>query len=166
MEFGFYEADLNGCLRCSSGSDTLESFLSKVSFESNLRKALAKIEHVLIVKVSFERRKVAKVFMTHVQDFFRKSLSKATFEKKLSSVSLPLGCQFQRSTVASSQGADCDSVTTSNAKMGCTASAEDKTAADRSKQIEKELRADGERAAREVKLLLLGTRRFVMSKVK
>jgi len=28
--------------------------------------------------------------MTHVQDFFRKLLSKATFESKLSSVSLPL----------------------------------------------------------------------------
>jgi len=28
--------------------------------------------------------------MTHVQVFFRKSLSKATFERKLSSVSLPL----------------------------------------------------------------------------
>jgi len=27
------------------------------------------------VKVYFERRKIAKVFMTHVQDFFRKSLS-------------------------------------------------------------------------------------------
>jgi len=42
------------------------------------------------VKVSFERRKIAKVFMTHVQVFFRKSLSKATFERKLSSVSLAL----------------------------------------------------------------------------
>jgi len=42
--------------------------------------------------------------------------------------------------------------------MGCATSAEDKTAADRSKQIEKELRADGEKAAREVKLLLLGNR--------
>ena len=42
-------------------------------------------------------------------------------------------------------------------EMGCTASAEDKSASDRSKQIEKELRADGEKAAREVKLLLLGT---------
>jgi len=29
--------------------------------------------------------------MTHVQVFFRKSLSKATFERKLSSVSLALG---------------------------------------------------------------------------
>jgi len=28
--------------------------------------------------------------MTHVQDFFRRSLSQATFERKLSSVSLPL----------------------------------------------------------------------------
>jgi len=90
------------------GSDTLKSFLSKVAFESNLhgvytrrssrrsprvntplRKKLARIEHVLIVKVYFERRKIAKVFMTHAQDFFRKSLSKATFERKLSSVSQP-----------------------------------------------------------------------------
>ena len=74
----------------SKGSDTLESFLSKVAFESNLRKKLSRIEHVVIVKVSFKRRKTAKVFMTHVQVFFRKSLSKATFERKLSNVSLPL----------------------------------------------------------------------------
>jgi len=40
--------------------------------------------------------------------------------------------------------------------MGCASSSENKSASDRSKQIEKELRADGERAAREVKLLLLG----------
>lgn len=40
--------------------------------------------------------------------------------------------------------------------MGCTISAEDKAAAERSKMIDKNLRADGERAAREVKLLLLG----------
>jgi len=31
-----------------------------------------------------------KVYVTHVQNFFRKSLSKASFERKLSSVSLPL----------------------------------------------------------------------------
>ena len=42
------------------------------------------------MKVSFKRRKISKVFMTHVQVFFRKSLSKATFERKLSSVSLAL----------------------------------------------------------------------------
>ena len=69
-------------------SNTLASFLLKVAFESNLRKKLSRIEHVLIVKVSFERRKIAKVFMTHVQVFFRKSFSKATFERKLASVSL------------------------------------------------------------------------------
>jgi len=40
--------------------------------------------------------------------------------------------------------------------MGCAASTDDKSAADRSKQIEKQLRADGEKASREVKLLLLG----------
>ena len=72
------------------GSDTLESFLSKVAFENSLRKKLSRVEHVLIVKVYFERRKTAKVFMTHVQDFFQMSLSKATFERKLSSVSLLL----------------------------------------------------------------------------
>jgi len=71
------------------GSDTLESFLSKVAFESNLRKKLSRIEHVLIVKVYFERRKIVKVVMTHGQDFFQKSFSKATFARKLSSVSLP-----------------------------------------------------------------------------
>ena len=76
------------CGRDSNGSDTLESFLSKVAFESNLRKKLSRIEHVLIMKVSFERRKIAKVFMTLVQVFFRKSLSKATFEREVSSVSL------------------------------------------------------------------------------
>jgi len=70
------------------GNDTQESFLSKVAFESNLRKKLSRIEHVLILKVSFESRKITKVFVTHVQDFFRKSLSKATFERKLY-VSLP-----------------------------------------------------------------------------
>jgi len=76
-------------IHCASkGSDTPESFLSKVTFESNLQKKLSRIDHVLIVKVSFERRKIAKVFISHVQVFFRKSLSKATFERKLSSVSL------------------------------------------------------------------------------
>lgn len=41
--------------------------------------------------------------------------------------------------------------------MGCAVStAVEKEAAERSKKIDKDLRADGERAAREVKLLLLG----------
>ncbi|XP_062259536.1 guanine nucleotide-binding protein G(i) subunit alpha-2 [Platichthys flesus] len=40
--------------------------------------------------------------------------------------------------------------------MGCTVSAEDKAAAERSKMIDKNLREDGEKASREVKLLLLG----------
>lgn len=40
--------------------------------------------------------------------------------------------------------------------MGCASSTDDKSATDRSKQIEKLLRADGEKASREVKLLLLG----------
>ncbi|GAA6072026.1 guanine nucleotide binding protein (G protein), alpha inhibiting activity polypeptide a [Tachysurus ichikawai] len=40
--------------------------------------------------------------------------------------------------------------------MGCTASTGDKSAHDRSRMIDKNLRDDGEKAAREVKLLLLG----------
>jgi len=67
----------------TKGSDTLESFLSKVALESNLRKKLARIEHVLIVKFYFERRKTANVFMTHVHDFsethVRKRISKENF---------------------------------------------------------------------------------------
>ncbi len=39
--------------------------------------------------------------------------------------------------------------------MGCVNST-DRSAVQRSKQIDEQLRADGERAAREVKLLLLG----------
>lgn len=45
--------------------------------------------------------------------------------------------------------------------MGCTVSAEDKAAAERSKMIDKNLREDGEKAAREVKLLLLGRLQLV-----
>ena len=41
--------------------------------------------------------------------------------------------------------------------MGCAISAEnEKEATERSKRIDKDLRADGEKASREVKLLLLG----------
>ena len=40
--------------------------------------------------------------------------------------------------------------------MGCTLSAYEKEAAERSKKIDQELRRDGELASREVKLLLLG----------
>ena len=39
----------------------------------------------------FRKKKIANVFVTHVQDFFRKSVSKGTLERKLSDVSLPLG---------------------------------------------------------------------------
>lgn len=41
-------------------------------------------------------------------------------------------------------------------KMGCTLSSDDKSAQERSKMIDKNLRDDGEKASREVKLLLLG----------
>ena len=40
--------------------------------------------------------------------------------------------------------------------MGCAVSSEEKVASERSKAIDKTLRADGEKASREVKLLLLG----------
>lgn len=46
--------------------------------------------------------------------------------------------------------------------MGCTVSAEDKAAAERSKMIDKNLREDGEKAAREVKLLLLGRSQLLL----
>jgi len=74
----------------TKGSDKQENFLSKVAFEIDLRKKLSRIEHVLIVKISFEIRKIAKVFMPRASFLskVRKSLSKATFERKLSSVSL------------------------------------------------------------------------------
>ena len=49
--------------------------------------------------------------------------------------------------------------------MGCTISQEDKVAAERSKMIDKNLKADGERAAREVKLLLLGQLAFLSSNI-
>lgn len=44
--------------------------------------------------------------------------------------------------------------------MGCTISSGEKEAVERSKKIDKSLRADGEKAAREVKLLLLGKSLF------
>ena len=40
--------------------------------------------------------------------------------------------------------------------MGCTLSAEDRLAMERSKQIEKGLKEDGIQAAKDIKLLLLG----------
>lgn len=48
--------------------------------------------------------------------------------------------------------------------MGCAVStSRDKEAVERSKNIDRALRADGERAASEVKLLLLGTYSFIYS---
>lgn len=40
--------------------------------------------------------------------------------------------------------------------MGCAISSDDKMAQERSKRIDRALRADGEKSSREVKLLLLG----------
>ncbi len=45
--------------------------------------------------------------------------------------------------------------------MGCAFSNDDKTANERSKQIDRKLRTDGEKSAREVKLLLLGKIRIL-----
>ena len=47
--------------------------------------------------------------------------------------------------------------------MGCAVSSDDKAAIERSKQIDKSLRADGEKASREVKLLLLGKKDIAVS---
>lgn len=41
--------------------------------------------------------------------------------------------------------------------MGCAMSAEERAALERSKQIEKNLKEDGLQAAKDIKLLLLGT---------
>jgi len=72
------------------GSDTLESFLSKVTFESDFRKktctcVMQSFAIFLLSKETFTIRTCSIL-----ESFFRKLLSKATFERKLSSVSLPL----------------------------------------------------------------------------
>uniref|UniRef100_A0A3P9PJH2 Uncharacterized protein n=1 Tax=Poecilia reticulata TaxID=8081 RepID=A0A3P9PJH2_POERE len=46
--------------------------------------------------------------------------------------------------------------------MGCTISAEDKAAVERSKMIDKNIREDREKSSREVKLLLLGMKPYLM----
>jgi len=72
-------------------SDTLESFLSKVAFESDSRKktctcVMKTFASFLLSKETFTIRTCSIL-----ESFFCKLLSKATFERKLSSVSLPLG---------------------------------------------------------------------------
>lgn len=49
--------------------------------------------------------------------------------------------------------------------MGCTLSAEDKEAMERSKMIDRNLQKDGEKASREVKLLLLGMINFLNTSI-
>ena len=49
------------------------------------------------------------------------------------------------------------------AEMGCTLSAEERAANARSKAIDKNLKLDGARAERDVKLLLLGTPEFLVA---
>ena len=74
----------------AKGSDTLESFLSKVTFESDFRKksctcAMKTFAIFLLLKETFTIRTCSIL-----ASFFCKLLSKATFERKLSSVSLAL----------------------------------------------------------------------------
>jgi len=52
-----------------------------------------------------------------------------------------------------------DGIAHSPGNMGCTLSAEERAALDRSKAIERNLKEDGVVAAKDVKLLLLGKRR-------
>jgi len=59
----------------NSVSDTLESFLSKVAFESDSQKKLARTEHVLIISL-FRKKKNCESF----HDTGAKFLSKVTFE--------------------------------------------------------------------------------------
>ena len=47
--------------------------------------------------------------------------------------------------------------------MGCAISSDDKVAQERSKRIDRALRADGEKSSREVKLLLLGKLQLLSS---
>jgi len=70
-------------------SDTLESFLSKVAFESDFRKktctcVMKTFAIFLLSKETFTIRTCSIL-----ESFFRELLSKATFERQLSSVSLP-----------------------------------------------------------------------------
>jgi len=71
------------------GSDTLESFLWKVTFESDFTKksctcVMKTFAIFLLSKENFRIRACSIL-----ESFFRKLLSKATFERKLSCVSLP-----------------------------------------------------------------------------
>jgi len=50
--------------------------------------------------------------------------------------------------------------------MGCTISAEDRQASERNRAIEKSLKEDGVQAAKDIKLLLLGSKSFLHIKLK
>jgi len=68
----------------SKGSDTLESFLSKVAFQGDFRKktctcVIKTFASFLLSKETFTIRTCSIL-----ESFFRKLLSKATFERKLS----------------------------------------------------------------------------------
>jgi len=74
----------------TKGNDTLESFLSELAVESNVRKKPC----TCVIKtfaVFFFRNKLSRLeHVLFLQVFFGKSLSTASFERKLSSVSLRL----------------------------------------------------------------------------
>jgi len=75
----------------------------KFSFESRFRKKLAKklarIEHVLIVTVYFKRRKIDK----RMHDTRARFLLKVNFERKLSSMLLPIAAFVLKGTLNSNQ---------------------------------------------------------------
>ena len=71
------------------GSDTLEIFLSKVAFESDFRKKTCTCVTKTFAIFLLSKETFTIRTCSILESFFRKLLSKATFERKLSGVSLP-----------------------------------------------------------------------------
>ena len=72
------------CSKSLTGHVVLLRHTRKFSFESRFRKKLARIEHVLIVKVYFEKKKNCQKFSRHTckisfESHFRKRVSKEHF---------------------------------------------------------------------------------------
>jgi len=70
-------------------SDTLESFLSKIVFESDFRKKTCTCVMKTFAIFVLSKETFTIRTCSILESFFRKLLSKAIFERKLSSVSLP-----------------------------------------------------------------------------
>jgi len=70
-------------------SDTLENFLSKVAFESDFRKKTCTCVMKTFAIFLLSKETFTITTCSILERFFRKLLSKATFERKLFSVSLP-----------------------------------------------------------------------------